>query len=76
MNHIDKFGMRDIMKEAIKLAGENTQGVHLSFDVDVLDPMVAPGVGTPVRGRNNLPRGCSCHGDALQTQIFYHPWSL
>jgi arginase len=50
MNHIDKFGMRDIMKEAIKLAGENTQGVHLSFDVDVLDPMVAPGVGTPVRG--------------------------
>ena len=43
MNHIDKFGMRDIMKEAIKLAGENTQVIHLSFDLDVLDPMVAPG---------------------------------
>lgn len=50
MNHIDRYGMRDIMKEAIQIVGSNTSGVHLSFDVDVLDPMEAPGVGTPVRG--------------------------
>jgi len=50
MNDIDRCGMRDVMKKAIKLAGGGTAGVHLSFDMDVLDPMVAPGVGTPVRG--------------------------
>ncbi|HHW03581.1 MAG TPA: arginase [Thermoanaerobacterales bacterium] len=50
MNDIDQCGMRDIMKKAIKLAGGGTSGIHLSFDMDVLDPMVAPGVGTPVRG--------------------------
>ncbi|MDN5301031.1 MAG: arginase [Thermoanaerobacteraceae bacterium] len=50
MNDIDQCGMRNVMKKAIKLAGGGTAGVHLSFDMDVLDPMVAPGVGTPVRG--------------------------
>jgi len=50
MHDIDRYGMRDIMQKAIELAGNGTKGVHLSFDMDVLDPMVAPGVGTPVRG--------------------------
>lgn len=50
MNDIDQCGMRNVIKKAIKLAGEDTAGIHLSFDMDVLDPMVAPGVGTPVRG--------------------------
>lgn len=50
MEHIDYYGMRDVVKEAIKLAKDNTMGVHLSFDVDVIEPTVAPGVGTPVRG--------------------------
>lgn len=50
MNDIDRYGMRDVVKKAIQLAGEDTVGVHLSFDMDVLDPMLAPGVGTPVRG--------------------------
>lgn len=50
MTDVDQYGMRDIMKKAIQIAGTDTAGVHLSFDVDVLDPMQAPGVGTPVRG--------------------------
>lgn len=50
MEHIDYYGMRDVVKEAIKLAKDDTMGVHLSFDVDVIEPTVAPGVGTPVRG--------------------------
>jgi arginase len=35
---------------AIKIAGDGTAGIHLSFDLDVLDPEDAPGTGTPVRG--------------------------
>lgn len=50
MSHIDRYGMKDVMKKAIKYAGEGVEGVHLSFDMDVLDPSVAPGVGTPVKG--------------------------
>ena len=37
--------------------------LHVSFDVDFLDPEIAPGVGTRVRGRPDLPRGAAVHGD-------------
>lgn len=45
---IDKRGMSEIMKEAIRIAGEGTVGIHLSFDVDAITPEYAPGTGTPV----------------------------
>ena len=32
------------------LAGDGTAGIHVSFDMDVCDPLIAPGVGTPVKG--------------------------
>jgi arginase len=38
------------MEEALERANDGTCGFHLSFDLDVLDPRVAPGVGTPVQG--------------------------
>jgi arginase len=38
------------MKRALALAGKDTLGVHVSFDLDVCDPSIAPGVGTPVKG--------------------------
>jgi len=47
---IDRHGIATVMKRAIALAGKDTAGIHVSFDVDVCDPTVAPGVGTPVRG--------------------------
>ncbi len=50
MRDVDERGMRDVLDEAIKIAGDGTAGVHLSFDLDVLDPEDAPGTGTPVRG--------------------------
>jgi len=50
MHEIDRRGMADIMQEAIGLATANTQQLHISFDMDVLDPNEAPGVGTPVAG--------------------------
>jgi arginase len=49
MADIDRFGMRHVMEEAIRIAS-GAPFVHLSFDMDVLDPDHAPGVGTPVRG--------------------------
>jgi arginase len=50
MRDLDERGMRDVVDEAIRLAGDNTAGVHLSFDMDVVDPEDAPGTGTPVWG--------------------------
>ena len=45
---IDKRGMYEVMKDAIRIAGEGTVGIHLSFDVDAITPEYAPGTGTPV----------------------------
>ncbi|MBZ5645790.1 MAG: arginase [Acidobacteriia bacterium] len=50
MRDIDERGMRTVMEEALRLAGRNTAGYHVSLDMDWIDPEDAPGVGTPVRG--------------------------
>ena len=49
MRHIDEHGMRNTMTEALHDVDENTH-LHVSFDLDCLDPLDAPGVGTGVRG--------------------------
>lgn len=49
MSEIDRIGIERAMQEALdRVAGPGF--VHVSLDLDVLDPEVAPGVGTPVRG--------------------------
>ncbi|HVP44884.1 MAG TPA: arginase [Terriglobales bacterium] len=50
MRDIDERGMRTVIEEALRLAGRNTAGYHVSLDMDWIDPEDAPGVGTPVRG--------------------------
>lgn len=50
MHEIDRLGMTRVMEETIAFLKENTDGVHLSLDLDGLDPHDAPGVGTPVIG--------------------------
>ncbi|RBW67799.1 arginase [Bacillus taeanensis] len=50
MHEIDRLGMTKVMEEAIAYISKNTDGVHLSLDLDGLDPHDAPGVGTPVLG--------------------------
>ncbi|MBT5876478.1 MAG: arginase [Candidatus Latescibacteria bacterium] len=50
MRDIDERGMWPVIQEAIHIATRKTTGTHLSFDVDALDPHLAPGVGTPVSG--------------------------
>jgi arginase len=50
MRDIDERGMREVMSEALRFAGDDTAGVAVSLDMDFVDPTDAPGVGTPVRG--------------------------
>ena len=49
INTIKKQGIEKITKKAIKIASKNTDGFHLSIDMDVIDPKYAPGVSTPVK---------------------------
>ncbi len=50
MKEIDERGMSTCIREALAIATNDTGGLHLSFDMDSLDPETAPGVGTPVPG--------------------------
>lgn len=50
MRQIDERGISVCMREALSIVTKDTDGFHLSFDIDSLDPSVAPGVGTPVSG--------------------------
>ncbi len=50
MHEIDRMGMTAVMEETINYLSARTDGVHLSLDLDGLDPSDAPGVGTPVIG--------------------------
>ena len=50
MKDIDREGIATIAERAIALASASTGGIHVSFDLDVCDPIFAPGVGTPVKG--------------------------
>ena len=50
ISDIDQLGMPEVMRQALTIAGRHNDGIHLSLDMDALDPKEAPGVGTPVRG--------------------------
>ena len=52
MRYVDEIGMRRVMEEALAGIGDDTH-VHVSFDVDFLDPDIAPGVGTTIPGGPN-----------------------
>ncbi|KAF2845184.1 Ureohydrolase [Plenodomus tracheiphilus IPT5] len=56
MHDIDRHGIGKIMDMALGWIGSDTP-IHLSFDVDALDPMWAPSTGTPVRGGLTLREG-------------------
>ena len=50
MSEVDRSGIDKVMKEALARVTDGTDRVHVSFDLDAVDPTVAPGVGTPVKG--------------------------
>ena len=49
MRYIDEMSMRKVMKKALDGIDEDTH-LHVSLDLDFIDPGIAPGVGTPVVG--------------------------
>jgi len=53
MKDIDRDGIAKVMERALAVTGVGTAGIHVSFDLDVCDPSIAPGVGTPVKGGLN-----------------------
>jgi arginase len=54
MHDIDRLGLGTVMAMAAEQAGSGVDGIHLSLDLDVVDPLQAPGVGTPVIGGLNF----------------------
>ncbi len=50
MKDIDRRGLSAVLEEAIAVASKGLAGMHVSFDLDVVDPKIAPGVGTAVPG--------------------------
>lgn len=50
MSTIDSLGFSAVLQQALAIAGAGNDGIHLSLDMDAIDPREAPGVGTPVRG--------------------------
>jgi len=50
MKTIKKIGCKKAMEQALKIVNKNTDGFHLSIDLDVVDPKHAPAVSTPVKG--------------------------
>ncbi len=54
-NDIKKYGIETIMNNAINIASNNTNGIHISYDLDVINPIYAPGVSVPeIGGIDNL----------------------
>ena len=69
MRQIDEMGLRAVMEKALAIVNDGTAGFHLSLDMDSLDPVEAPGVGTPVQGGMTYREGhlamemiCDCNG--------------
>lgn len=50
MHDIDRRGMSAVIDRALELISKGNDGIHVSFDMDVLDPREVPGIGTPVPG--------------------------
>jgi len=57
MTEVDHLGIQQVMQRALACATDGTDGVHVSFDMDVLNPDIAPGVGTTVEGGLSFREG-------------------
>lgn len=50
MHEVDYYGIQRVMEESISYLNDKCKQIHVSFDMDVLDPEIAPGTGTKVPG--------------------------
>lgn len=51
---IKKYGMKNILDKAFEIASNGTNGIHISYDIDLIDPICAPGVSVPEENGINL----------------------
>ncbi|KAJ1564692.1 Arginase, catabolizes arginine to ornithine and urea, partial [Cladochytrium tenue] len=66
MHEVDRWGIGAVVDRALDYLGRSTP-LHVSFDVDALDPSVAPATGTPVRGGLTFREGHYIMEAAYQT---------
>jgi arginase len=59
MYHVDKYGINKVVELALDAisGGDSNTPIHLSYDVDAIDPLFVPATGTPVRGGLTLREG-------------------
>lgn len=67
MHEVDALGVQRVIKEALDYLEDKTKHIHVSFDMDVLDPEVAPGTGTKVPGGMAYREGHLCLESVAQT---------
>ncbi|MGF9715041.1 arginase [Paenibacillus naphthalenovorans] len=70
MHEIDRMGIARVTEKAVRIATAGTDGLHVSFDIDSLDPLEAPGTGTPVKG------GISYREAHLALELLYEAGSV
>lgn len=70
IDEIDKLGMTEVIRRAIEIASNGTDGIHLSFDIDSLTPEAAPGTGTKVHS------GLTIREASLAAEMLYQSGKL
>lgn len=70
MRQIDERGMRAVMEEVLEKAVARGGHLHVSFDIDFLDPLIAPGTGTPVKGGPDYREAQLCMEMIYDTGLF------
>lgn len=50
MSDVDKMGIHEVLEKVIAALYKKVDHIHVSFDIDAMDPLLAPGTGTPVTG--------------------------
>ena len=70
MRRLDEDGFALSIRRIIDRVRARNGLLHVSLDVDFLDPAIAPGVGTAVSGRGHLSRGASGHGAFVRIRSF------
>ena len=70
MRRIDELGMRAVMHEVLDKAKDRGGHLHVSFDIDFLDPLIAPGTGTRVKGGPSYREAQLCMEMIYDTGLF------
>ncbi|KAJ8687746.1 hypothetical protein QAD02_023540 [Eretmocerus hayati] len=68
MEDVERYGIHDVIHMALrKIDPDNNKSLHVSFDIDALDPLEAPSTGTPVRGGLSLREGIHAMEELFRT---------